>query len=71
VLYAMEDTQSGHGIEIVQQQQRQDSDLATLIDLPESSNEVQQVLVQGNKGYYVVDDILILRHLREIYRFHV
>ena len=62
LLHVMEDTTTG--MELVQWQQRQDSDLAKLIDylkngkLPLSSGEAQRVIVQGKKGYYVVDDIL-------------
>ena len=63
VLQLTENTQSG--MELVQQQQRQDPDLAKLIDylrdgtLPENYSEAQWIMVQGNKkGYHVVDDIL-------------
>ena len=62
VLRVMEDTTTG--MELVQQQQRKDSDLAKLIDylkdgtLPQNYGEAQRVLVQGKKGYYAVDGIL-------------
>ena len=62
VLYVIYNIKSG--MEQVQQEQRQDPILAKLIDylrggtLPEDSSEAQRVLVQGKKGYYVVDNIL-------------
>ena len=62
VLHVTDNNRSG--MEQVQQEQRQDPVLAKLIDylrdrtLPEDSSEAQQVLVQGKKGYYVVDNIL-------------
>ena len=62
VLYVTDNTRSG--MEQVQQEQRQDPVLAKLIDylrdgtLPEDSSEAQRVLVEGKKGYYVVDNIL-------------
>ena len=62
VLQLTENTQSG--MELVQQQQRQDPNFAKLIDylrdgtLPESYCDAQQIMVQGKKSYHVVDDIL-------------
>jgi len=66
VLHVTDDVSDsvGCGMEQVQQEQRQDPVLARLIDylrdrtLPKDSSEAQKVLAQGQKGYYVVDEIL-------------